>query len=152
MEAVAQTLDEPAGSHLRVGCENGHIGRRERPTQRKVAAHDGSGVHFRERAARFRRRLYATASMHSDSPASAVLDRSLEAEEAKFAPGLRLGIQRLPACPGGRDRGGGGSSQGADRGAPAERVPLIGGFPARQDRWPCSFLATLSGRLLGVYE
>jgi hypothetical protein len=66
VEAVAQTPGEAAGSLLRVGSEIGHLVRRERVVRRKVVPHGGSVLHFRERAARFLRRLCATASvLHS---------------------------------------------------------------------------------------
>jgi hypothetical protein len=67
VEAVAQTPREAAGSFLSVGSEIAHLVCRERPVHREVVPHIGSGVHFRERAARFLRRLYATASVRSDS-------------------------------------------------------------------------------------
>jgi Multicopper oxidase len=63
VEAVAQTPSEAAGSLLRVGSEIGHLVGRERPVGRKVVPHGGSGMHLRERAPRFLRRLYATASV-----------------------------------------------------------------------------------------
>jgi hypothetical protein len=44
------------------GLQNGHLVRRERTVCREGVRHGGSGVHFRERAARFPRRLYATAT------------------------------------------------------------------------------------------
>jgi hypothetical protein len=46
----------------RVGSEIGHLVRRELPARRKVVPHGGCGMHLRERATRFLRRLYATAS------------------------------------------------------------------------------------------
>ena len=66
-EAVAQTPGEDAGSFLSVGSEFAHLVRRERPVHREIVPHRSSGVHFRERAARFLRRLYATASRGSES-------------------------------------------------------------------------------------
>jgi hypothetical protein len=45
-----------------MGSEIAHLVRRERPVDREVVPHVGSGVHFHARAARFPRRLYATAS------------------------------------------------------------------------------------------
>src|SRR5688572_20551350 len=62
VEAVAQTPGEATGSLLRVRSEIGHLVRRELPARRKVVPHGGSGMHLRERAAHFLRRLYATAS------------------------------------------------------------------------------------------
>ncbi len=64
VEAVAQTPGEAAGSFLSVGSKIAHLVRRERPVHREVIPHVGSGVHFRERAAHFLRRLYATAVCH----------------------------------------------------------------------------------------
>ena len=56
------TPGEAAGSLLSVGFEVAHLVRRERPVHCEFAPHIGSGVHFRECAARFLRRLYARAS------------------------------------------------------------------------------------------
>jgi hypothetical protein len=61
-EAVAQTPGHAAGSLLRVSSEIGHLVRPERAGGRQVVPDGGSGVHFRERAAGWRRRLCATAS------------------------------------------------------------------------------------------
>jgi hypothetical protein len=63
MVAVAQTPREAAESLLRVGFEIGHLVRRDRPMRRRVSPHGGSGMHLRERATRFLRRFYATASL-----------------------------------------------------------------------------------------
>jgi hypothetical protein len=77
-EAVAQTPGEAAGSLLRVGSEIGHLVRRERVVRRKVVPHGGSVLHFRERAARFLRRLCATASRDLDSPPARFVTPALD--------------------------------------------------------------------------
>jgi hypothetical protein len=77
---------EPAQSLLRLGSEIGHLVRRERPVRRKVIPHGGAGMHLRERAARFLRRLYATASTRSRCHRRAIGpprgSRSVEKEHA----------------------------------------------------------------------
>jgi hypothetical protein len=70
-EAVAQTPGEPARPSLRVGSENGDLVRHAHVVHPEVVAHGCAGVPFRERAAAFPRRLYATASRESDSRATA---------------------------------------------------------------------------------
>jgi deazaflavin-dependent oxidoreductase (nitroreductase family) len=62
-----------------VGSEIAHLVRREPPVHHEVVPHVGCDVPFRERAARFLRRLYATASAHCDSallPSGSVAGRS----------------------------------------------------------------------------
>jgi hypothetical protein len=88
-EAVAQTPGEAAGSLLRVGSEIGHLVRRERVVRRKVVPHGGSVVHFRERAARFLRRLCATASVRCERLVSVRPDaRSPRANERRLDSSL----------------------------------------------------------------
>jgi hypothetical protein len=66
VEAVAQTPGEPVRPFPRVGSENAHLVRHAHVVRREVVAHGSAGVPFRERAAAFPRRLYATASAQSD--------------------------------------------------------------------------------------
>ena len=64
-EGFATTTDgygELAGSVLRLGSKNGQVVRHAPRAPRGPARLNRSGPHFRERAAPFRRRLYATAS------------------------------------------------------------------------------------------
>jgi hypothetical protein len=63
VEAVAQTPGELAGSVLRVGSETRQVVRHAPPAGHDVAPLNRSGTDFREHAAPFPKRLYATASM-----------------------------------------------------------------------------------------
>ena len=74
VEAVAQTVKMRSGVRpgvrsklLRVGSEIGHRIRQATPVRVDAVAPSPSDAHLSERAAAFPRRLYATASMESDS-------------------------------------------------------------------------------------
>jgi hypothetical protein len=68
-EAVAQTLNEAVRSFLRVGSEIGHRIHHARCVRPDVVTPTRSRGRLRDRAAPFRRRLYATASTRRGSPA-----------------------------------------------------------------------------------
>jgi hypothetical protein len=63
--AVAQSPGELAGFVLRPGSENGQVVRHAPTAARHAGQLSISSTHFRERAAPFRRRLYATATAQS---------------------------------------------------------------------------------------
>ncbi len=69
LEELGKPLPKPTREHvkiteslLRVGSENRHPVRREWTVRLEIAARSCSGVHFRERAAAFPRRLCTTAT------------------------------------------------------------------------------------------
>ena len=74
MVAVAQTPGEAAGSFLRVGSEIGHRMRHARCIRPEVVTPSCSGGHFSDRAAACPRRLCATATTMSRSPARLLAD------------------------------------------------------------------------------
>jgi hypothetical protein len=61
--AVGKTPDEPIGSPVRVGSENGHLVRRTQAVRREGVVYGSSEVHLHKGAARFRERLFPTASL-----------------------------------------------------------------------------------------
>ena len=91
-----------------MGSENGHLVRRGRAVCREVVAHGCSGVHFRERAAAFPKRLYATASWESDTSENC---RRLEPSVARLlaaflrAQAIRRDERERPVCRGASSRG-----------------------------------------------
>ena len=102
VEAVAQTPGKAAGPLLRVGSEIGQLVRRKRVVCRNVVPHSCSGVHFRERAARFLRRLCATASAIRSSRCIARKRRDQSAASPMGAALSAVGGNRVPAryrCP-----------------------------------------------------
>jgi hypothetical protein len=90
VEAVAQTPGEPPGSLLRVGSENTHPVCRAHVVHRAVVAHGCADMPFRYRAAAFPRRLYATASVLSDSSVRADRDACLSTRLSHKPPARPL--------------------------------------------------------------
>jgi hypothetical protein len=103
-EAVAQTPGELAGSVLRVGSETRQVVRHAPPASHDVAPLNRSGTDFREHAAPFPKRLYATASRESTSENSREFKRRsgplgplVSAGEARRR--RAVGATSPPACP-----------------------------------------------------
>ena len=92
--AVAQSPGEPAGSVLRPGSENGQVVRHAPPAARHAGELGISGTHFRERAAPFPRRLYATATVRSECLVAA--DR--DARSSTTAAGMAADKARPLGC------------------------------------------------------
>jgi hypothetical protein len=84
----------PAGSFLRVGSENGHRIRRAHVFGREVVALSSAGAPFRERAARLRKRLYATASRERATPAGYASAPAADEEGAWLASKRTLPLPR----------------------------------------------------------
>jgi hypothetical protein len=104
-EAVAQTPGEPAGSLLRVGCENGRLIRREHPVHRQRVPHGCSGVPFRQRAgscseAPFRDSLRAEQERSRPRPRLRLIVRSesLRLAEETLALGCATTTHTLAQC------------------------------------------------------
>jgi hypothetical protein len=77
------TKPRRAGSVLRPGSENGQVGRHAPTAARHAGQLSISSTHFRERAAPFPKRLYATATMESRSVRARLLGLGAGAARAQ---------------------------------------------------------------------